>query len=98
MAVASADVNDFSIFCDIIAREKIKRSFRFLLIPAHLCFLLGRKNFFPVFFLVFHYTKSQIILMIQNFGSKPNSHCKTITDVVMIIGFLYFMIFSFIRF
>lgn len=27
--------------------------------------------------------------MIQNFGSKPNNNCKTTTDEVMMMGFLY---------
>ena len=37
-----------------------------------------------------------MILIIQNFGSKPNTSCSTITDVVIIIGFLYLISFSFI--
>lgn len=34
-------------------------------------------------------------LMRQNFGSKPKITCSKITEVVMIIGFLYLIIFSF---
>jgi len=30
-----------------------------------------------------------MILIRQNFGSKPKINCKTITAVVIIIGFLY---------
>jgi hypothetical protein len=37
-----------------------------------------------------------MILMMQNFGSNPKISCNTITDVVMMIGFLYFINFSFI--
>ena len=29
--------------------------------------------------------------MIQNFGSKPKMSCNTTTEIVMMIGFLYFM-------
>lgn len=36
-----------------------------------------------------------MILIMQNFGSKPKMSCNTITDVVIIIGFLYSIIFSF---
>jgi len=32
-----------------------------------------------------------MILMIQNFGSKPKMSCKTTTDVVITIGFRYFL-------
>jgi len=36
-------------------------------------------------------TKSQMILMIQNLGSKPNINCNTTTEVVMTMGLLYLM-------
>jgi hypothetical protein len=34
--------------------------------------------------------------MAQNFGSKPNNNCNAMTDVVIIMGFLYLMINGFI--
>ena len=34
--------------------------------------------------------------MIQNFGSKPQISCKIVIDIVIIIGFLYFIINFFI--
>jgi hypothetical protein len=34
--------------------------------------------------------------MMQNFGSKPQINCNIVIDEVIIIGFLYFMINSFI--
>jgi hypothetical protein len=37
----------------------------------------------------FTHTNSQMILMMQNFGSHPNTHCRIITDDVMTMGFLY---------
>ena len=37
-----------------------------------------------------------MMLMMQNFGSNPKINCNTITDVVMIMGFLYCMILFFI--
>jgi len=37
-----------------------------------------------------------MILIMQNFGSNPKMSCKIITDVVIIIGFLYFMNLCFI--
>lgn len=33
--------------------------------------------------------------MMVNLGSKPKMHCSTITEVVMIIAFLYFLIKTF---
>lgn len=32
-----------------------------------------------------------MILMMQNFGSKPNKNCNAITDEVIMIYFLYFI-------
>ncbi len=37
-----------------------------------------------------------MIFIMQNFGSKPKINCSTITEAVMIIGFLYLIIFAFI--
>jgi len=42
------------------------------------------------------YTNSQTILMMQNFGSKPKTICKTVMEVMMMMGFLYLMINAFI--
>ena len=38
-----------------------------------------------------------MMLMIKNFGSNPKMSCRTITDVVIIMGFLYLNSFSFIN-
>ncbi len=37
-----------------------------------------------------------MMLMMQNFASKTKINCNTITDVVMIMGFLYLISFCFI--
>lgn len=37
-----------------------------------------------------------MILIIQNFGSKPKMSCNTITEVVITMGFLYRVNFSLI--
>ena len=37
-----------------------------------------------------------MILIMQNFGSKPQMSCKIVIEAVMIIGFLYFKISAFI--
>ncbi len=37
-----------------------------------------------------------MILIMQNFGSKPKMSCSTITELVIMIGFLYLISFSFI--
>ena len=50
----------------------------------------------PFYKKVINYTKSQIILIRQNLGSKPKINCKIITDKIIITGFLYFIIVSFI--
>ena len=44
---------------------------------------------------LFH-NNSQMILMMQNFGSQPKTNCKTMIEVVITIGFLYFRKIAFI--